>query len=215
MVSCCIVTDYAYCVAQNKMAARVKSAFRNVNRINNMFLPQFENLKQRKIGKSAYNVFVDYKAVFKEFFQHAKEKPFRSATTLATLLGLYYVYEKNPGVNSYEDSVLDCANELLQISHLIRKPSSDNYVQGILKYRNQERIKIQSFGFLSLVWVSEFGPSCDLYEKHCEYVQPRWRTFPQRVIDIGILGHWWYLEKAMKDYDINEAELADCPPDTQ
>ena len=197
------------------MAARIRSAFRNVNRINNMFLPQFENLKQRKLGRSAYNVFVDYKAVFKDSYLYAKEKPLRSATTLGVILGLYYLYHENPDVNSYEDALLDCANELLQISHLVRNPSSDNYVQKLLKYRNQERIRIQSFGILTLVWLSEFGPSCDLYEKHCEYVQPRWKSFPQRVIDIGILGHWYFLEEAMKDYDVNEAELADCPPDTQ
>lgn len=197
------------------MAARVRTAFRNVNRINNMLLPQFENLKQRKLGRSAYNVFVDYKAVFVDFCQYVKKKPLRSATTLATLLGLYYIYEENPGTNSYEDAVLECSNDLLQLSHLIRNPSSDNYVRKLLKYRSQGRIRIQSFGLLSVAYVSEFGPSCDLYENHCKYVQPRWNTFPQRVIDIGILGHWYFLEKAMKDYDINEAELANCPPDTQ
>ena len=199
----------------NKMAARLRSAFRNVNRINNMFLPQFENLKQRKLGRSAYNVFTDYKLVFKELYQNMKAKPFRSACTLASLGGLYYVYEQNPDVNSYEDAVLECSNELLQISHLIRNPNSDSYVQNILKYRNQERLQIQTFGFLSLVYVTEFGPGCDLYEKHCEYVQPRWKTFPERVIDVGILGHWFFLERAMKDYDVNEAELANCPPDTE
>ena len=199
------------------MAARlksVKSAFSKVNRINNMFLPQFENLKQRKLGRSAINIFVDYKAVFKDFFHQAKEKPFRSLTALAALGSLYYVYEQNPDVNSYEDTVLECANELLQISHLIRNPSSDNYVQKILKFRSQERIRIQSFGIFSLVWVAEFGPDCDLYEKHCHYTQPRWKAFPQKVIDVGFLGHWYNLEKAMKDYDVNEAELDDCPSDT-
>ena len=199
------------------MAARlksVKSAFSKVNRINNMFLPQFENLKQRKLGRSAINIFVDYKAVFKDFCHQAKEKPFRSLTALAALGSLYYVYEQNPDVNSYEDTVLEYANELLQISHLIRNPSSDNYVQKILKFRSQERIRIQSFGIFSLVWVAEFGPDCDLYEKHCYYTQPRWKAFPQKVIDVGFLGHWYNLEKAMKDYDVNEAELADCPSDT-
>ena len=180
-----------------------------------MFLPQFENLKQRKLGRSAYNIFVDYKAVFKDSYLYVKEKPLRSAATSGVLLGLYYLYHENPDVNSYEDALLECSNELLQLSHLIRNPSSDNYVQKLLKYRNQERIRVQSFGILSLVWVSEFGPSCDLYEKHCEYVQPRWNSFPQRMIDVGILGHWYFLEKAMIDYDVNEAELADCPPDTQ
>ena len=199
------------------MAARLKSlktAFGKVNRINNMFLPQFENLKQRKLGRSAINIFVDYKAVFTDFYQQTKGKPFRFLTALASLGGLYYVCEQNPDVDSYDDTVLECANELLQISHLIRNPSSDNYVQKILKFRSQDRIKVQSFGLLSIVWVSDFGPDCDLYEKHCYYTQPRWKTLPQRMIDVGFLGHWYCLEKAMKDYDVNEAELPDCAPDT-
>lgn len=192
----------------------VRTAFGKVNRINNMFLPQFESLKRRKLGRSALNIFVDYKAVFVDFCQQAKDKPLRFLTALATLCGLYYVYEQNPDVDSYDDAVLECANELLQISHVIRNPSSDSYVQKILKFRSQERIRIQSFGLVSVVWVSEFGPDCDLYENHCYYTQPRWKTFPRKVIDVGFLGHWYYLEKAMKDYDVNEAELADAPPDT-
>lgn len=202
---------------KTKMAARLgnfRSAFGKVNQINNMFLPQFENLKQRKLGRSAINIFTDYKAVFKDFYLQAKEKPFRFLTALATFGGLYYIYEHNPDVNSYEDTLLESSNELLQISHLIRNPASDSYVQNLLKFRNQERLRIQSLGLLSLVWVSEFGPGCDLYEKHCYYTQPRWKTFPQKVIDVGFLGHWLFLEKAMKDFDVNEAELADCPPDT-
>ena len=195
------------------MAAQVKNVFRKVNRVNNMLLPQFENLKQRKLGKKAYTVFVDYKTVFKEFYRHSKEKPLRSLSTLATLLGLYYVYDKNPDAESYHDAVLGCANELLQLSHLIRNPSSDKYVQQILEFQNQRRLRVQSLGLLSVVWVSEFGPHCDLYEKHCPYVQPRWFTLPQRIIDVGFHGRWFFLDKAMKDYDVNEAELADCPPD--
>ena len=191
-----------------------RNALGKMNRVNNMFLPQFENIKQRKLGRSVINIFVDYKAVFTDFYHQAKRKPARFLSMLTTLGGFYYLYGQNPGVNSYDDAVLECASELLQISHLIRNPSSDSYVQEILNFRNQGRIRIQSLGLFSIVWVSEFGPECDLYERHCYYTQPRWTSFPQRVIDIGFLGHWYCLEKAMIDYDMNESELAHCPSDT-
>lgn len=35
------------------------------------------------------------------------------------------------------------------------------------------------------------------------------------VNDMGLVGHWYFLEKAMKNYDVNEAKLADCLPDTE
>lgn len=200
-----------------KMAAKLRNlrtVFGKLNRVNSMFLPQFENLRQRKLGKSAINIFVDYKAVFTDFYHEAKDKPLRFLTMLATFGSLYYIYEQNPDINSYDDELLECANELLQISHLIRNPSSDSYVQKILKFRSQERIRIQSLGLFSVVWVCEFGPDCDLYERHCYYTQPRWKSFPEKFLDVGFLGRWYYLQKAMIDYDVNEFELADRPPDT-
>lgn len=42
--------------------------------------------------------------------------------------GFYYVYEQNLDVNFYEDVVLECFNELLQISYLIRNLNLDSYV---------------------------------------------------------------------------------------
>ena len=58
------------------MAARlrgVREVLRKANRVNNLFMPQFETLKQAKIGQSAFNVVTDYAMVFKDFVKGIRD----------------------------------------------------------------------------------------------------------------------------------------------
>ena len=186
---------------------------RKANRVNNMLMPQFETLKQAKIGRSAFNVITDYATVFKDFAKGIRDKPIRAALKLSALGGLYFVYHENPDEQSYIAGLIENANDLLQLSDLIRNPNSDQYIQELVGYHNQGRLTRKSLGLFSLMFVQEYGEQCDLYNAQCYYLQSRWHQLWRQVVDIGILNHWYFLEKAMKDYDVNEAELADCPPD--
>ncbi|EDO34419.1 predicted protein [Nematostella vectensis] len=189
------------------MAASVRNALRTANKINDALLPQFENLKQRKIGRSAFAVYVDYKAVFVDFFKGARSKPLRTSLGLGLLGFGYVVYLNNPDDDSYNDTLLDNANELLQVGERIRNPSSDVYTQEMLQLFYQGKLRRQSFGLFSLMMQTEFGKDCDLYEKHCYYTKTRWVDLWKYVRDFGILGHWYKLETAMIDYDVNQEDL--------
>lgn len=196
------------------MAARgVKKAFQQVNRINNVLLPQFENLKQRKLGRSAYNIYVDYKAVFVDFVKGMKNKPLKTSIWAAGLGGVYMVYRFNPNERDYFDSLMDNSVELLQIAKTIRNPTSDAYNQDILKFYNEGRLKRQSFLLFSVMLVDDFSQDADNYEKHCYYTKPRWIYLWKKVIDVGLLGHWIKLEQSMDDFDVNVEEIAQCPDD--
>lgn len=198
------------------MAARgVKKVFQQVNRVNDVLLPQFENLKQRKLGRSAYNVFVDYKAVFVDFAKGVIKKPLKSATCFAGLGGVYGTYRFNPDERVYVDLMLSNANDLLQVSKTIRNPVSDTYTQDILKLYYEGRLKRQSFLLFSVMLVEDFSRHSDSYEKHCYYTKPRWIYLWKQVIDVGILGHWVNLEKSMDNYDINSQELIAFPDDDE
>lgn len=198
---------------KSNMAAGVRSFLRRVNRINDTLLPQFENLKQRKLGRSAYNVYFDYKTVFKESIIYVKRKPFKSALSFAGVGTVCYVYDKNPDEQSFTDTLMESANKLLQLSDLIRNPTSCSSVQRVLKLHSEGRLRRQSLGLFSIVLEQPLSASCDLYENHCTYVQPRWSSLWSRVVDVGMMGHWFMLERSMVDYDVNEEELLDCPED--
>lgn len=196
------------------MASGIRTFLRRANRINDVFLPQFENLKQRKLGRSAYNLYFDYKTVFKDSITYAKEKPLRTVLSLAGVGAACFIYQNNPDEQSFADALMESSNELLQLANLIRNPSSDHCVQQLWKLHCEGRLKRQSLGLFSVVFEQNLSSDCDLYEKHCSYVQPRWKHLWSRVVDIGFMGHWFLLEKAMVNYDVNEAELAGCPEDS-
>ena len=186
---------------------------RKANRISDTLLPQFENLKQRKLGRSAYNVYFDYKTVFKESVAVMRKNPLKSAGTLAAVASTCYVYQSNPDERSFTDALMESSNNLLQLSGLIRNPESDREVQRLLKLNSEGRLRRQSLGLFSVVLEEGQSATCDLYEKHCSYTQARWAGLWGRVVDFGVLGHWVMLERAMLNYDVNEEELKNCPGD--
>ncbi|XP_031552996.1 mitochondrial import inner membrane translocase subunit Tim29-like [Actinia tenebrosa] len=197
------------------MAAGVRKVLQTANRVNNTLLPQFESLKQHRLGKSAYNIYVDYKNVFVDFLKGIKKRPLKSMVQFGLVGVGYLVYRHNPDENTYYDTVMENNLALLQISNSIRSPESDSYTQSIQKLYNQGRLQRQSFGIFSLMLLKDYGKEYDGYEKHCYYTKTRWVYLWKQVIDIGVLGHWYYLEKSMNDFDINYEELKDCPDDVE
>lgn len=197
------------------MAAGVRKVLQTANRVNNTLLPQFENLKQRKLGKSAFNIYVDYKNVFVDFLKGVKDRPLKSVVQLGLVGAGYLIYRHNPDENTYYDTLMENSLELLQINSNIRNPDSDSYTQSIQKLYNQGRLQRQGFGLFSLMLLKDYGKDYDGYERHCYYTKTRWVYLWKQVIDIGAMGHWYYLEKSMTDFDINYEELKDCPDDVE
>lgn len=197
------------------MAAGVRKVLQTANRVNNTLLPQFENLKQRKLGKSAFNIYVDYKNVFVDFLKGVKDRPLKSVVQLGLVGAGYLIYRHNPDENIYYDTLMENSLELLQINSNIRNPDSDSYTQSIQKLYNQGRLQRQGFGLFSLMLLKDYGKDYDGYERHCYYTKTRWVYLWKQVIDIGAMGHWYYLEKSMTDFDINYEELKDCPDDVE
>lgn len=103
----------------------------------------------------------------------------------------------------------------MQINSNIRNPDSDSYTQSIQKLYNQGRLQRQGFGLFSIMLLKDYGKDYDGYERHCYYTKTRWVYLWKQVIDIGAMGHWYYLEKSMTDFDINYEELKDCPDDVE
>ena len=64
-------------------------------------------------------------------------------------------------------------------------------------------------GVCSFMWVDDYSSESDLFKVKCSPLKVGWRDMPQRIIDIGVLGKWWWIEKAMVDYDIHEEDWED------
>ncbi|XP_022239620.1 mitochondrial import inner membrane translocase subunit Tim29-like isoform X2 [Limulus polyphemus] len=119
---------------------------------------------------------------------------------------LVYAIQTNPDEQSFRNSLILCRNELSLVSDSIRNPKSDSHMQYLLNCYNQGLLHRASCGPFSVIWVDNYHPDCSLYDARCSYLKPRYLTFYERIVDVGIFGKWWNLRKMMIDYDVNPEE---------
>ncbi len=177
-----------------------------MTKLNHALFPQFESLKQGRLAKVYYLV-KDYKAVFFSAFTYAKEKPIRVIFQLSALGLGSYAWTNNPSFTSYIDALLESSGQLTQVSSLIRNKNSDSYVRGLIECYYQNRLRSINFGVFTLVLKEKYSNDCDIFDRNCYYTKPRWLSMKDRFVDIGFLGRWYQLEKAMIDFDVNEDEF--------
>jgi hypothetical protein len=64
-----------------------------------------------------------------------------------------------------------------------------------------------SLGIINFIWISDHDKSSGLYQAHCDYLEPKFSNFHERIVDIGFLGEWLILQRTMKDFDVNPSEF--------
>lgn len=95
----------------------------------------------------------------------------------------------------------------MQVGRFIRNPVTENYVTWVEQCFNEGIVRRLNLGIVSFMWLDNFDRATAVYKATCPYLKPRFVTFYQRIIDIGFMDRWWFLEEKMNDYDINEAEF--------
>lgn len=144
-----------------------------------------------------------------EAAQDAKQHPFKTSLYFALLSVAAYFMKTNPTKWQFEAQLTDCANDIAVVGEPIRSPNSDRYVQHLVCCANAGLLRRTTFGIFSIMWIDNYDQAVDVYEARCKLLKVGWFELPERIVDIGILGHWRWLEKAMIDYDINPAEWED------
>jgi hypothetical protein len=148
----------------------------------------------------------DYKAIGKETKEDMKKHPFKTLFYLSGLGAIVGLCKANPNEHVFMQELVENTNELMLVGDTTRNPQSDDYMQMLLKYHNQGRLKRLNIGICSFMYYADHADHIDLYEAHCEHIKPKYKDFKDRILDIGILGHWMALHNMMKDYDINPNE---------
>lgn len=84
-----------------------------------------------------------------------------------------------------------------------QRPETVKYLKMIEQSQNEDTLRITSCGLFSIMWIDDFAFELSTYDAKCDYLQPEFKTFHERIIDIGWMNTWWNLEKQLKNYDIN------------
>ncbi|XP_076462428.1 mitochondrial import inner membrane translocase subunit Tim29-like [Babylonia areolata] len=170
------------------------------------FPEKWKGGRTERIRDYFMRIATDYKAAVADMVQDMKDSPKKSAIYLS-LLGAGAVLAKtNPSELSFQEKVWHSHHDLLLVGDPIRSRHSDSHITFLQERYRENTLRYTNCGLFSLMWVAEYDPAVDKFEARCGLVKPRWLEFHKQVVDVGVLGRWYWLGKAMVDYDINEEE---------
>ena len=81
---------------------------------------------------------------------------------------------------------------------------SKSHIDRILCLYSDKRLRYVNLGLVAIVMEIPTHPECKNYHNTCVHLQPRWWTFYERIIDVGVYGRWLVIQQKMVDYDIND-----------
>ena len=162
-------------------------------------------------------VITDYRDVASDTIKSAERRPF---TALAYGLGLsaaLVFYKKNPTRADYDDTRRLYANEMIMCGPTSRSRASQYYLDELSKLESCDLLEYKSFLVFSLIAVNAFSHADSTYERQCGDLNhpSKYNVFNAfnlflryvaRIVDIGFCDQWLFLDKRMRNMDVNELE---------
>ncbi|XP_064476367.1 mitochondrial import inner membrane translocase subunit Tim29-like [Ornithodoros turicata] len=185
------------------------SVVRHFSRISNSVGRIAEKYKGGRLEKfSLYwkSLGEDYNAAVKDIIDDAKKRPMKAAFLMSGLALLGYAVKSNPNEHSFMNQVATASNDLLLLSDNNRNPKSDTHIRHLEWCINKKLLRTSNLIVATVIWEADYDSECDTFAAHCSYLQPRYLTFHERVLDIGIMGFWLNLMSKMRDFDVNQSE---------
>lgn len=156
------------------------------------------------------NVIRDYKSVILDVVSEIKVHPGKSSLKILCLGSLGYCAYENPAEENYFNTLIENQLRLVTVPSLIRNRNSEVYIQKLENYCSLNCLRYQSYGIFSIVYSEDYSEHLEVYKKQCNYFHPSYVEYlRERIIDVGFLNHWYFLNKAMEDHDVNPGEWED------
>ena len=170
----------------------------------------------RRLGLYLKQVATDYVDVGKDTLKNIRKHPVKAAC-YGTVMGSFLVlYKKNPDYLNYIEARKQQTNEIIQcVSTYNRK--TEYYLNSLTKMDNSKMLEYKSLVFFSLILERKCSVQDALYENQClqltdpsKYnifnVADRLLRFISRIVDVGCLDNWYFLNQNFRDYDVDERE---------
>lgn len=153
------------------------------------------------------NLYIDYYEVFKDVQKGAKAKPLKALSYGASTLFVLNLFRTNEGLRSYSSEVVGACNRVASVNQNSRNPESYKFVQNIGEWNCHGLLRQIDLGFSTIIYKADCNPEVALFRYNCSHLKPSLKEFfKERLVDLGILGHWVLLEAKMQNYDINDSE---------
>lgn len=155
-------------------------------------------------GQPLRNIILDYYEVSQDIVKSIKTHRVRSVFGLFCFGGIIYSSRQVPCENSYYAELLDWSNELSLVNEAEQNQVSKSHIDRVLDLYASNRLHYINLGLVAVVMERPRYPECKSYHHICVHLQPRWWTFYNRIVDIGMYRKWLVIQRKMVDYDIND-----------
>ncbi|XP_035782410.1 mitochondrial import inner membrane translocase subunit Tim29-like [Anopheles albimanus] len=153
------------------------------------------------------NLVIDYKEMVLDTGRGMRDRPVRSTIYVSLLAAAGYCGANNPSETDFYDQYRRAYNQLSLVHPTCQNPVASRHITFLERCHNEGILRRLSLGVVSFLWLDNYDKGLSIYKAVCPYLQPRYLTFHERIVDVGFNGKWWQLERKMVDYDINEENL--------
>lgn len=102
--------------------------------------------------------------------------------------------------------LIEVNNDLTLVPESCRNKSSVQHQFEIVRANNAGALRHWNLGVFSIMWKDNYNTEFGHFKASCKYLQVGYTDIlfrePERIVDIGFLGRWWFTKKAMENYDI-------------
>ncbi|XP_054163010.1 uncharacterized protein LOC128960879 [Oppia nitens] len=192
--------------------SRLVSAFKTFGqRLSSISLPPLpEKLRGGSIERGMEylkNVVNDYKQVMIDTKDECRHRPLKASVYVSLMSAFGYCMATNPNEKDLTQQLVECHNLLSAVPKSITNTNSCDFVLYLNQLVNEKLLIHQSFGFFSVLYLSDYPEDCCLYENQCPYLRSTIKSYIfDRIVDIGLIGKYRLLDTKMIDYDINPLE---------
>ena len=155
-------------------------------------------------GQPFRNIILDYYEVSQDIIKSIKTHRVRSVFGFFCFGAVVYTSRQVPNEHSYYAELLDWSNELSLVNKTEQNQVSKSHIDRTLHLYASNRLRYINLGLVAIVMEIPTYPECKNYHNTCVHLQPRWWTFYNRIVDVGMYGKWLVMQRKMIDYDINE-----------
>jgi len=121
-----------------------------------------------------------------------------------------YANRHNPDEKSFNDLLVKVNNDLTMVSELCRNNTSMQHQFEIVRAQNAGVPRHWNLGLFSIIWRDNYNTDFGHVKAKCKYLTVGYTDIlfneRERIVDVGFLDNWWFTNKAMEEYDVNQDE---------
>lgn len=145
---------------------------------------------------------IDYVEVAMSVVRFGRTQPLRATIYTAATVAVYQCAQLNPTRTDFIRALRQQTGQLVLVDERCQKREASEFLRDCERQLNEGRLRHVNLGLVSLMWSADHDAAVALYRTTCTYTAPHWRTFGERIVDVGFCGRWWIMQQKMENYDV-------------